>query len=254
MNGRAWRPSQGEAATPPVPRRVLDGLRASAEAGEAAWLLDALRDFDFTVGSIVPPVFDSYVRVFHPAGRASGDDEVDVRWAEVAAANGRVMHPAAEWGSLVGSWHLGYRNYPTELFSSEPETGQLPAAVARRLVAVLSEHTARSDEACFGVWEGWGRGSTMFFVSRDTSEEARRRTEAADRARREAWYGLLDGAAKFNVPGRGMHLLRGPLAAIEDFYEFHRNPPSIWWPADRTWCVATGIDLMTTYVGGTRAA
>ena len=50
------------------------------------------------------------------------------------------------------------------------------------------------------------------------------------------------------------YLLHGPLVAIEDFYEFHREPPSMWWPADQAWCVATDIDLMTTYVGGGRAA
>ena len=26
--------------------------------------------------------------------------------------------------------------------------------------------------------------------------------------------------------------------------------PNIWWPADCAWCVATGIDLFDTYVGG----
>ena len=27
------------------------------------------------------------------------------------------------------------------------------------------------------------------------------------------------------------------------------NPGSLWWPDDRAWCVATEIDLNTTYVG-----
>lgn len=29
-------------------------------------------------------------------------------------------------------------------------------------------------------------------------------------------------------------------------------PPNLWWPQDRTWCVATDIDLMAGYVGGSR--
>jgi hypothetical protein len=29
--------------------------------------------------------------------------------------------------------------------------------------------------------------------------------------------------------------------------------PQIWWPDDRAWCVATEIDLDSTYVGGSRA-
>jgi hypothetical protein len=50
-----------------------------------------------------------------------------------------------------------------------------------------------------------------------------------------------------------MRLLHGPLAAIEGFYEIHRSPPSLWWPEDRAWCVGTDIDLMSTYVGGSKA-
>jgi hypothetical protein len=29
--------------------------------------------------------------------------------------------------------------------------------------------------------------------------------------------------------------------------------PNLWWPADRAWCVASDIDLPSTYLGGTRA-
>jgi hypothetical protein len=50
-----------------------------------------------------------------------------------------------------------------------------------------------------------------------------------------------------------MRLLQGPLEASEDFYEFPACPPNLWWPDDRTWCVGTDIDLMTTYVGGSGA-
>jgi hypothetical protein len=64
---------------------------------------------------------------------------------------------------------------------------------------------------------------------------------------------LLDGAASFGLPARGMSLLEGPLASIEDFYEDFRDPPCLWWPRDRAWCVGSDIDLMTTYVGASRA-
>lgn len=29
--------------------------------------------------------------------------------------------------------------------------------------------------------------------------------------------------------------------------------PSLWWPADQAWCVATDVDLMSTYVGASSA-
>ncbi len=46
-----------------------------------------------------------------------------------------------------------------------------------------------------------------------------------------------------------MLLLRGPLnaaGAVDRWGE----PPNVWWPEDRAWCVASEIDLMSTYVGG----
>lgn len=42
------------------------------------------------------PHFEAYARVFHPARRGKKDCSVEVSWAQVAAANHRVMHPAAE--------------------------------------------------------------------------------------------------------------------------------------------------------------
>jgi hypothetical protein len=58
---------------------------------------------------------------------------------------------------------------------------------------------------------------------------------------------------------------RGPLSAVAEKsftdgfdawdnsehprFEEHYNSPSLWWPDDRSWCVATDVDLQTTYVG-----
>jgi hypothetical protein len=30
---------------------------------------------------------------------------------------------------------------------------------------------------------------------------------------------------------------------------FEGDGPNIWWPDDRAWCIASDIDLATTYVG-----
>ena len=29
--------------------------------------------------------------------------------------------------------------------------------------------------------------------------------------------------------------------------------PSLWWPEDRAWCVATDVDLETSYLGASKA-
>jgi hypothetical protein len=64
-------------------------LSAVSDTEAADWVVAGVRDFDGTVGSVVPAVFDAYARVFHPASRSAGAGEAEVRWAEVAAANTR---------------------------------------------------------------------------------------------------------------------------------------------------------------------
>ena len=57
------------------------------------------------------------------------------------------------------------------------------------------------------------------------------------------------------IGGHTFLLLRGPveLAAANLLAEPSSQSANIWWPADRAWCVATDIDLVTTYVGGSTA-
>jgi hypothetical protein len=205
-------------------------------------------DFDCTVGGLVPAVFDHYARVFHPASR---DDGVDVRWKDVARANRRTMHPAAEWGSLTGSWQLQRQDC---LWDQEPRLGRLPQELGERLAQALASSTRRADRCFFAVWDGWAIPSAIILFEQGTPEaEQRQAYEKAD-AEIRAQSGFLDGAPAFTVPHRAMRLLEGPLRAISAFYENHSDPPSLWWPEDRAWCVATDIDLMSTYVGGSADA
>jgi hypothetical protein len=171
----------------------------------------------------------------------------------VASANGRVMHPAAEWGSLTGSWQL--QEQP-DLWDQEPSTGELPQRLARRLAEALARYTAEPDRCLFGVWEGWGVPSVMMVLREGTSKEEAQRAQETAEAKIAAWRSFLDSAPTLVLPAqREMHLLEGPLDALSEFYgHLHRDPPSLWWAADRAWCVGTDIDLMTTYVGGSAEA
>lgn len=262
MSPQGIRRNHGDSGSLRPAQPHLGRLGASSDIDAATWILLALRDFDHTVGSIVPPVFEAYARVFHPASRGTGEDQLAVRWADVAEANGREMHPAAEWGSITGSWEHQHRSTQPGLWDGPPLTGELPYGVAQRLVAILSAHTADPNRGFFGIWEGWATGTPMFLFPEDTPEDVQRHPREAFDAEAAVWQGLVASAASFEVPQRPMHLLCGPLVAIEDFYERGDrrsslclpNPPSLWWPADKRWCVGTDVDLMTTYVGGSTAA
>ncbi|GAB3243228.1 hypothetical protein GCM10027586_17060 [Kineococcus gypseus] len=212
-------------------RAGLGSLQPVPEGVEAAgWILAAVRDFDHTVGSLVPPLFAAYARVFHPArlqqDTADARDAVQVSWAQVAAANARRAHAGMQWTSITGSWrhHHGGATQPG-VWDTEPEEGTLPAAQAQALVDVLTRFTT-TPECFYAVWDGFG--------ALDVPLEAQ-----------------LVG-----MPGRDMRLLRGPLAeaaGVSMESPPWQQSPSLWWPADRTWCVATDVDLMSTYLGASEA-
>jgi hypothetical protein len=221
-------------------------IEAAGDARAADWLTRSAGD-RYTVHAMVPDVFEAYARVFHPATLC----EREVRWADVARANGRTMHGAAEWGQLTGSWQLRQQ---AGLWETEPDTGPTPERLALRLAKILAGHTNAADRCRFGVWEGLGAGQVVVFVREGVSEEERKRIQAARQEELDAEDSFVRAAPTFDMPGRRMHLLCGPLADIARFYRIGANAPSVWWPDDRAWCVGNDVDLMSTYFGGTAAA
>jgi hypothetical protein len=200
---------------------------------QVAWIAEALLPVaDHRVGSLVPPVFEAYARVFHPAVRYPDDElfgihsdepDEDVTWAEVAAFNGRAAHPAMEWASITGSWDFRGNDDQPGLWNDAPAEGHLPVSVARRLAAVLARFTTTPGTCWFALWDGFG-------------------------------FGPAD-APRLALPSRAYLLRPGPadLAASNFADEPAEQSANLWWPDDRAWFVATDIDLMTTYVGGSAA-
>lgn len=195
------------------------GRPVESDLSPAAWLATALSP-DATVASLVPPVFAAYARVLHPPVRYAGLDDVEVAWAEVAAANGTTAHPLMQWGSVTGSLDYFENEDQAPLWHCAPARGHLPVPVAERLVAVLRGHTTTPGDCWFGVAAALGN---------PTAE-----APALDLPRGPAW------------------LVRGPLglAGANLAEEPSEQSASLWWPADRSWFVATDADLVSTYVGG----
>jgi hypothetical protein len=198
------------------------GRPVESDRSPAAWLPAALAP-GATVSSLVPAGFPAYARVFHPAVRYVGDDDVEVSWAEVAAANGTTAHPLMQWGSVTGSLEYFENDDQAPLWHGSPARGHLPVPVAQRLVAVLRRHTATPGDCWFGV--------------------------AADLGNPTASAPTLD------LPRGGFWLLRGPvdLAATNLADEPAEQSAGLWWPADRSWVVATDVDLVSSYVAGSVA-
>lgn len=189
-------------------------IRLPGSAEAADWLVERLVTFAESVLSLVPAGFDAYARILHPAKH---EDRV-VTWAEVADTTGRIVHRQMQWAALVGAEY--YDPGQADCWDREPATGTLPPELARSLVANLSHQTESRQECWFAVWEGWG----------DLSTE-------------------IAHAAIFELPHRRYHLLVGSIEAAIEPQPRSQRSASIWC----TWCVATGIDLNSTYVGGSFA-
>lgn len=209
----------------------MSTLRPASSAEPAAWIIERTRGFAENVGSLLPHGLDGYARVLHPASTGHPDDQ-RVTWSEIARSTGRMLHPEAQWPHLAFTQDVSDINDlqdspPGARWKSPPEEGTLDRDVAMVLVDILKRHTSTSERCWFAVWEGWG-------------------------SIRES----IRAAPTFELPGRRYLLLEGPIRAVTQTVnreEWIYQSASLWWPDDRAWCVATEVDLESTYVGGSRA-
>lgn len=238
-------------------------LSFSADISEAAWVQEEIGKFGSGVQALLPKRFDDYVRILHPA---FGEDCEQVRWADIATWSGREIHALAQFKHL--SRPVPGSDTQPKPWHFEPNDGDPPPEVLSPLRRILARHTRTPDKCWFCLWEGWGQlneGATGVQIalppdSKETGEEV------IDR------LGIWTGAAilpkvialpRVELPGRGYFLLSGPLSSIIDEemvagsseeghsgVEFVSQPPSIFWPEDKSWCVASEIDLDSTYVAG----
>jgi hypothetical protein len=196
---------------------------SAPDASAASWVPGDLRGFAESVLSLVPEGFGAYGRIFHPA--ENGQLDTPVRWQAVAEANGKVAHPAMQWASITGSFRFEHGASQPGIWDREPEEGSLPKQLLPALVPVLERYTRTPDRCWFAVWDGYG---SMALGDHD--------------------------APAIEIPHRRLLLLTGPITAV--YTSLCTAPwwqsPSLWWPDDRAWCVETEVDLMSTYVGGSR--
>jgi hypothetical protein len=190
---------------------------------DVAWIAANRRPFsDFAVGSLVPVVFDGYTRVLHPAWAGPG---VPVRWETVAKWAGRPMHSLAQWDFLFRP-----KDEPTSPapFVAHPDTGGLPPRQLAVLCDLLATHTSTPDLSFVGVWEGYA-----WLADSEWSGSPTLRLDERTFLVRQGPLGLALGVGWCRSHG-----------------VFVAEPPTILWPTDRAWFVASDPDLDSTYIGG----
>lgn len=180
----------------------------------AAWLSQTIDPSKrSSLASLLPPIFDSYVRILYPAELEIDASHVQpVRWADAARAAGGIAHADMQWESLTGSvpprrqaWTFG-----------PPRVNEVADDLIMSIAEALASYTQQPDSCFFAVWEG--------------------NTAIAD---------LANSYPLSGIGGLNYLLLHGSLSRAADTLRGLR--PNLWWPADRTWCVATHFDFDSAF-------
>lgn len=231
----------------------LPRLRAVTDVRPASWVQGSVGGFDYTVNALLPAVFGAYARILHPARSPSGDP---VPWSAVVKWSDRRVHPRVQFAAIekpVPGAGDGPRPW-----DEPPRDGEFPAESLPALCDVLAAHTGTPQRCWFGLWDGWGwiedpqRGLAVGWPTTDPPGAV----PVAHTARSFAAEQL--NAARVRLPGRDYLLFEGPLDAAGEIGDrgenyFFPQSPNLFWPDDRQWCVATDLDLNSTYVGGSTA-
>jgi hypothetical protein len=200
----------------------------------------------FHVAGLIPRGFAQYARLFHPARNQHGER---VRWAEVAAWSGRTVHPLMAFG-LISTPTSGY-GAGVAPWIERPNQGSLDSDDVIALADFLANFTDTSQRCFFAVWEGYAQfaaGAEVMICS--FSESGAEPKVSVPEPQVPVPPAEVLTAERLTGVGRDYVLYAGPLSAVTSF---HWDSPNIWWPEDRKWCVATDIDLDSTYVGGSEA-
>ncbi|MCW2916674.1 MAG: hypothetical protein JWN52_4742 [Actinomycetia bacterium] len=251
-------------------------LRPVTDMSPGDWVTAGVGSFGSGVGALVPRGFESYARILHPAESSEGEP---VTWAAVAEWSGGTVHSRAQFapmsrprwetrgenGDLTGQGSGDEGGRGPAPWDEEPRAGELPSATLAALCEVLARHTSTPQRCWFCLWDGhgWINGSTAMAVltaSTNTDTDTGEGPTSGSGAPVPPAFPpeVLDGP-RVHLPGRDYFLLEGPLDAAlelghligEDFFD--PQTPNLFWPDDHAWCVATEIDLDSTYVGGPAA-
>jgi hypothetical protein len=214
--------------------------RWSSAIEEAHWIAERLGPVAAGVTSVVPSGFDAYCRILHPA-QEPGFGERLVRWHEVAAWSGVALRADAQFHTIALP--------PTPPETPPPWRGQGPCQGrlylpdAEALAAMLRGFTTTPEQCFFGLWAGYGFAGAPL-----VSEGSAPAAPLPDPIPEAVRAGPL-----IELPGREYLLYEGPVEAITATAGFgHGQSANLAWPADQAWCLASEIDLVWTYVGGSQ--
>ena len=206
---------------------VAGCAEAASSPEPGSWLLDRLLPWGTTagtrVGAIIPAGYEAYARILHPAWSLPNGRMVPISWRDVAAWSGRIVHPEVQWEAVIRPSGITSNPKP---WDQDPAIGFAPDVVRKSICESLKLFS--KEHSCWtAIWEGWG-----------------------------CLGGAFPEIPVLQLPGRNYLLLSASWECVESSVfggVAERDvSPSLWWPSDRSWCVATEIDFRWTYVAGSR--
>lgn len=207
-----------------APERIPEGVALLRDLQPARWIEQELQPSWIGAGvpltALLPQSFPAYARIFHPATTREGNRPV--RWATIAAWNGATPHPQMQFGKIA---NLPYPYQPD--WGHPPPIGCLPAAELHTLTKLLADFTATPDSSYWCLWAVYS-----FFRPAPYRKMPRIHTAERDYLLFHSNLETVGALADAGGPGAW------------------GQSPNLWWPQDRTWCVATEIDSYDTYIGG----
>ena len=209
----------------------VNGAVSVEDPTELKWLLPRFTGTHRQLTMHVPDGYQSHCRILHrPQG---APDRPSIRWRDIAAHTGAIIHPGVQWhrligsattdedaGTVIGDLYEDWNGYA-------PSIGQLDNTQFHIVADLLTRHTGTAKQVFFGFWEGSG-----YFNSRDGT-----------------FFADVD-TTRFRLGGREQIVVRGDLAAISRLRPDPRPTPNAMWPADRTWYLATEVDFDSTIIAG----
>jgi len=194
----------------------MQGTDLTIVDGESAgaWIEPRLGGEFGAVTLQVPKGYEAYARILHPAQDSGGNP---VRWVEVANALGATPHREMQWHALTGSTD------PV----GDPSLGEMEPVELDALCEILAASLSDSSGCFLGLCDIWAWVDELFPL-----EE-----------RRQPLLELL--------LERNYVVLQGPLTAVRKIGDGPwAYSPSLIWPADHSWFVASEVDFDSTLVGG----
>lgn len=163
-----------------------------------------------------------------------------MRWARAAAWSGLTLTRHSQFLDIAVPEHPPSEPAPWD--GEYPTEGSLPDPDATVLTELLAAHTPDPGRCWFCVWDGYGWLHTRPPAVADGTPDAP-----------AVVHGQEPPGARVQLPGRDYLLHTGAVREALALVDTEQQTPNLWWPQDRSWCVATEIDDDYTYVAGSAA-